>query len=238
MIVFAIIPARGGSKGIPRKNMVEVCGKPLLGYTIEAALSAVEISEVIVSTDSDEIATFAETSGATVLHRPPELSGDTATSESALVHALDALRERDGSDPDLVVFLQATSPLRPVGAISDAIRALIQAGADSLFSASPLHGFVWTVENDEPVSVSYDYRRRPLRQDSQEYLEENGSIYVFRPWVLREQGSRLGGRIAVYRMDPVYSFQADEPGDLDRARRLMECYGAGRRAGAPGSGNG
>lgn len=217
----AIIPARGGSKGIIGKNLAPLAGKPLLAYTIEAARRSAEIAEVIVSTDSDEIAAVAVAAGAAVIRRPAELSGDAASSESALLHVLDCWREQHGSDPELVVFLQATSPLRPEGAVSGAIRALMEAGGDSLFSACPVHGFVWRIEGGQPVSVSYDYRQRPRRQDAAEHFEENGSIYVLRPWVLRRTGNRLGGRIVMYRMDPLYAIQVDEPADLVRVERLM-----------------
>lgn len=219
--IVAIIPARGGSKGIKGKNLASLAGRPLLAYTVDAARRAPEIDDVLVSTDSDEIAAFAETAGATVVRRPAGLSGDTAASESALLHALDDWRLRHGGDPDLVVFLQATSPLRPAEAVSGAIQTLLAAGADSLFSASSVHGFVWRLDGDRPESVSYDYRRRPRRQDAVKHFEENGSIYVFRPWVLRRTGNRLGGRIAMYPMDWVYAIQIDEPGDLSRVERLM-----------------
>ena len=225
MIVQAIIPARGGSKGIPRKNLIEICGKPLIAYSIEHAFGTPEISEVIVSTDSDEIAVVSESLGATVIERPSELSGDTASSESALLHSLDLLCERQGHDPDLVVFLQATSPLRPPGAISGAIQTLVREGADSLFSASPVHGFVWRMDTGGPVPLNYEYGSRPRRQECEEHVEENGSIYVFRPWVLRTEGSRLGGRIATSLMDPLYAVQVDEPKDLDRVARLLEHFG-------------
>lgn len=225
MIVPAIIPARGGSKGIPGKNLVEVGGRPLLGHTLEHARATPEITEVVVSTDSDEIAAYSESLGATVVRRPPELSGDTASSESALLHALDTLRDRDGRDPDLVVFLQATSPVRPAGAVSRAIQVLLLDEADSLFSACPLHGFVWKLEASRPTALSYDHRHRPRRQELCQHVEENGSIYVFRPWVLRETGNRLGGRIAVHLMDPLYAVQVDEPRDVERVTRLLDITG-------------
>lgn len=222
MIIDAIIPARGGSKGIPRKNLIEICGKPLIAYSIEHALGTPEISQVIVSTDNDEIAVYSESLGTTVIDRPENISGDTATSESALLHTLDAMRARRGEDPDLVVFLQATSPLRPPGSTSEAIQTLLQEDADSLFSASPVHGFVWRMDDAGPNPLNYDPTIRPRRQECREYIEENGSIYVFKPSILRTQGSRLGGKIAVTLMDPLFAVQVDEPKDLDRVARLID----------------
>lgn len=225
MIIDAIIPARGGSKGISGKNLVEICGKPMIAYSIEQAQQTAEITEVFVSTDSGDIAEVARSGGATVIDRPAEISGDTASSESALLHALDEIRPRRGCDPDIVVFLQATSPLRPPEAVGEAVRTLIREGADSLFSASPVHGFVWRRDPGGPAPVNYDPASRPRRQECMEHIEENGSIYVFKPWVLREGGSRLGGKIAVSMMDPVFAAQVDEPEDLNRIGALIRQHG-------------
>ncbi len=222
MKIIALIPARGGSKGIPQKNLRRVGGIPLLAHTIAHARGTPEISRTIVSTDDAEIARVATEHGAEVVVRPAEISGDTASSEAALLHVLDHLKITEGYEPELVVFLQATSPLRRPDDISRAIGTLLAEGADSLFSAYRQHGFLWRREGSAPpTSFSYDYRARPRRQDVAEELVENGSIYVFRPYVLREGGNRLGGRIAVHIMDPADSFQVDEPADLELMERLL-----------------
>jgi YrbI family 3-deoxy-D-manno-octulosonate 8-phosphate phosphatase len=218
--VLAIIPARGGSKGIPRKNVRPFLGKPLLVHSIDHARSSPSVTRVIVSTDDPEMTAAAREHGAEVVQRPAALSSDTASSESALLHVLDYLGETEGYEPDLVVFLQATSPLRRPDDIQGAIETLEREGADSLFSACSAHGFVWRLHEGELRSLTYDYRNRPRRQDIGEDLIENGSIYVFRPWVIRKHHNRLGGKVAVYRMDPFHSFQIDEPGDLERIERL------------------
>jgi N-acylneuraminate cytidylyltransferase len=218
---IAIIPARGGSRGIPRKNVIPVAGKPLLAYTIEHALAAPAIDRVIVSTDDADIATAARDHGAEVVWRPSDISGNSAPSEAALIHALDELDARDGYRPDLVVFLQATSPLREADDVQRAIETLLDRGADSLFSACPVHGFVWRKEADSVSSFSYDFRNRRPRQASPEDYLENGSIYVTRRDVLYEHRNRLGGRIAMYVMDPLNSFQVDEPSDLAIIERLL-----------------
>lgn len=218
--ILALIPARGGSKGIPRKNLVPVAGKPLLAYTVGQALATPEVDRVVVSTDDDEIARRAAEWGAEVVRRPAELATDEATSESALVHALDALAA-DGYEPDLVVFLQATSPLRRPDDVARAIATLDAEDADSLFSACLVHGFVWRRRADELTPLSYDYRARRRRQEIGEDLLENGAIYVFKPWVLRHFDNRLGGKIAVHRMDALDSFQVDEPADVELMERLL-----------------
>ncbi len=219
--VLALIPARGGSKGIPGKNLALLAGKPLLAHTVEQARATPVIDRVVVSTDDDEIARCAREWGAEVVRRPAELATDTASSESALVHALDHLRRKESYEPDLVVFLQATSPLRRADDVSRAIETLEDEGADSLFSASGVHGFVWRRQGGRLAALTYDPDQRPRRQEIGEDLLENGSIYLFKPWVLERHGNRLGGRIAVYEMDPLDSFQVDEPGDLELFERLL-----------------
>ncbi len=220
--ILAIIPARGGSKGIPRKNLRPLAGRPLLVHTVEQALHARAVDRVVVSTDDEKIAELARRHGAQTVDRPAEPAGDTPSSESALLHVLDDLRESERYEPDLVVFLQATSPLRRRQDIDGAIGQLDEAGADAVFSACPVHGFVWRQRRAGPESLTYDHQTRPRRQDldGEDFLE-NGAIYVFKPWVLRQLGNRLGGRIAIYPMDPLHSFQVDEPGDLELMERLL-----------------
>ena len=223
--LLAVIPARGGSKGIPRKNLRLLAGKPLVAHTIEQALACPRIGRVVVSTDDPEIAETARRFGAEALARPPEISGDTASSESALLHVLDTLKAREGSDPPAVVFLQATSPLRGSDDILRAVETFEREGADSLFSACPQHGFVWRREGGGLRSFSYDYRSRPRRQDAPEDLRENGSIYIFKPWILRTHGNRLGGKIAAYRMHEHDSFEIDEPSDFELIELLRSARG-------------
>ena len=164
--VIAIIPARGGSTGVIRKNVKPILGKPLVAYTIEQAQQSRQIERVIISTDDTEIAEIARQLGAEVILRPAEISGDEATSESALRHVLDFLEEKEDYKPDLVVFLQATSPLRRPNDIQNAIELLQQSEADSLFSACPLHSFIWRQQRDSVESLNYNFQQRLLRQDA------------------------------------------------------------------------
>ncbi len=220
--VLAVIPARGGSKGIPGKNLTSLAGKPLLAYSIEHAMSVPQVEKVVVSTDDERIASVAESFGAFVVPRPAFLAGDEAASESALLHALDYLNGQGTADPDIVLFLQATSPLRREGAITDALNQCLQEGADSLFSASPQQGFLWHLSSQELKSVTYDFNARSRRQELDgEYLVENGSFYLFRPWVLRKHGNRLGGAITCYKMGFIESLQIDEPADVAVAELLL-----------------
>ncbi len=143
MEVLAIIPARGGSKGVPRKNVRLLAGKPLIAHTIEQALSSSLVNRTIVSTEDAEIADVARQSGAEVVWRPEELAADTSVSEAALLHVLDHLVLHEGYTPDVVVFLQCTSPVRRPGDIDAAVEKLVREQGDSLISVTPWHGFIW-----------------------------------------------------------------------------------------------
>lgn len=209
--VLAIIPARGGSERLPGKNLLPVAGLPLVAHSIGHARRALMVTETIVSTEDTAIAAVARAHGAEVVERPAELAGPTATTESAMLHVLDHRRGLGHQDPDLVVLLQATSPVRHEGEVDAAIESLLAAGADSLFSATRNHTFVWATRPEGMTSLTYDHRRRPREQDLEPQWAENGSIYVLRPSVLREHDNRLGGRIGVHVMDHWSSFQLDRP---------------------------
>lgn len=218
--VAAIIPARGGSKGIPRKNVLPLCGHPVLAYTISDAFTA-GIPHVFVSTDDLEIANVATAYGAGVIRRPPPLSADSSTSESAILHALDTLNHNHDIQPSVVAFMQATSPIRQPEDLPQALDRFRDERADSLFTACRIHGFVWKSEPDKPQSVTYDFRSRTFRQQGPLHFEENGSFYLFSPELIRATNNRLGGTIALHEMHSLDSFQLDEPGDIPLFETLI-----------------
>lgn len=218
--IVAIIPARGGSKRIPRKNLVEVFGVPLVGHSIRHARQSELVDRVIVSTDDLQIAAVSRQYGADVFMRPNEISRDEDSSEAALLHALDRYREADGEDPKLVVFLQCTSVVRRPGEIDSAIRRLRKCGADSLFSACRFNKLIWR-DFFVPCAVNHDPDYRLMEQSFNGQIMENGSIYVFKPEILREHNNRLGGKIAVHRMHPLDSYQIDEPADVAIAEAIL-----------------
>jgi len=199
--VLAIIPARGGSKGILGKNLRPLNGKPLLVFTIEQARQTPQIARIVVSTDDPQTGQIAFEYGAEVVWRPLEISGDTASSESAILHTLNFLAEKEGYEPDLVVFLQCTSPIRHPDDIDKAITTLKNQQADSLVSVVRVFTWLWRIVDGVPQSFNYDYQRRLRRQERPPEFNENGSIYIFKPWVLRQFRNRLGGKIALYEMD-------------------------------------
>ncbi len=217
--IVAIIPARGGSKGIPRKNIKLLNGRPLIAWSIEDALHAGPIQEVYVSTDDQEIAEVARQWGARTILRPTLLSTDTSSSEEALLHALDQI-DCDPTPVDIVVFLQATSPLRTSRHVEEALGQFRETGADSLLSVCPSHVFLWEQRNGWGVPMNYDYRHRPMRQHMSQF-RENGSIYIFTPKVLRETGSRLGGKIALYPMPETCCVDIDTVADWAEAETLL-----------------
>ncbi|MEN8445220.1 MAG: acylneuraminate cytidylyltransferase family protein [Cyanobacteria bacterium J06555_13] len=221
MLTLAIIPARGGSKGIPRKNVKLLASKPLVTYGILDALEAQLIDEIYVSTDDLEISAVSQNYGAEIITRPDNIAGDTASSESALLHALQKIEE-SGFYPDLIVFLQCTSPIRSGQDIDKAIQKIQAEGADSLVSVSPSHRFLWEEVNGEVKSINYDYRNRPRRQDMNPQYVENGSIYIFKPWVLKELGNRLGGKISLFPMSEAAAHEIDSPLDFEIAEFLLK----------------
>ena len=224
--LIAIIPARGGSRRLPGKNLRPLAGVPLLAHTVRQARAAERIETVYVSTDDDAVASVAEDHGASVVRRPPDLATDTASSESALLHALDAIEAQGAAVPEAVVMPQCTSPLRAEGDIDNAIRTFEDDGADSLFSACPNQRFLWRRGAGGAVPVNYDYRNRPRSQDFGQF-QENGSIYVTRTALLRETGNRLGGRISIYEMAPWSAFEIDDENDFALVEWILEHRGPG-----------
>ncbi len=221
MEILAIIPARGGSKRIKDKNILSIAGIPLLAHSIRHALKSKKVNRVIVSTESENIKKVALRSGAEVITRPDVLAACDSTSEDTLKHVLQHLKEKEDYVPDLVVFLQATSPLRKSDDIDLAIETLIREKSDSIFSARHIEGFIWAMD-DKIEPVNYDPKNRPFAQQIRKrHLEENGSIYVFKPIILEKTGSRIGGKVSIYPMGILESLQIDEGADIKLVEDIM-----------------
>lgn len=218
---IAIIPARGGSKGLKGKNIYPVAGRPLLAWTVLQAVQSERIDRVFVSTDDAEIAEVAAAYGAGVIERPQELSGDGASSESALLHAVDLLEQELAIPVGLVVFLQATSPLRKPRDIDRSIERFRAEGADSLISVTKLDDLtVWEKRPQGWESVNFDYRNRGMRQQRPAQYIENGSIYLVTPEVLRSTGNRIGRKLSIYEMEFWQTWEIDSVEEID----LIEFY--------------
>jgi len=216
--VVAIVPARGGSKGLPGKNLAPVAGVPLITRTIRAAVGASRIDAVFVSTDDDRIADAAHAEGAGVIRRPVELAGDTATSESALLHALDEIAVGAGNLPGVTVFLQATSPFVDSADLDEAVRRVVEGEDDVVFSVVPSHAFLWRESPDGAEGVNHEASVRPRRQEREPEFRETGAFYVMRTDGLREAEHRFFGRVGMLRVPDAHAIEIDDPGDLALAR--------------------
>src|SRR5215210_7498265 len=163
--VVAVIPARGGSKGVPGKNLRRVAGRSLVQRAVDACVAARSIDATYVSTDDAHIALAAAQAGAEVIERPPDLSGDTASSESALLHALERLAA-DGTEPEILVFVQCTSPFIAPGDLDRAVDLVAGGQADSVFAAVPTYEFLWQSGSDGlATGINHDAAYRPRRQE-------------------------------------------------------------------------
>ena len=225
--VLGIIPARGGSKGVPRKNIRPLAGKPLIVWTIEAAQAAETITRLVVSTEDDEIAAVAARAGAEVIRRPAELARDTSPTEPAMFHALEELKAREGYEPEAVALLQCTSPLRGADVIDAGVRKLFETGCDAVMTVTPIqHWYLAGTIRDGDVFVpEYDYAKRPRSQDMPEKYRENGALYVTRIEAFYRYKNRLGGDVRVIIMDPVRSIDIDTWEDFRLAEEVLRGLG-------------
>lgn len=226
MKTVAIIPARGGSKGIPRKNLKDFCGKPLLAWSILQAKRSAAIDSVWVTSDDDEILHEAEKWGARPINRPPELSGDKATSESAWLHAMDVVEGRIGPC-GAIVGMQCTSPLRETRDIENGVKLFFEEGFDSMFSGAVIGDFyIWQRNKSGGLdSFNYDWMKRKRRQDFADQYVENGSFYIFKPELMRKTNNRLGGKIGVAPMEFWKSFELDTLENWKMCEFLMKGFG-------------
>nr|WP_193070141.1 acylneuraminate cytidylyltransferase [Brevibacterium aurantiacum] len=213
----AIIPARGGSKGIPLKNLQKVAGVSLLARAINAAKSTPSIDRVVVSTDHDGIAAEAIRAGAEVSHRPADIAGDSATSESALIYTLANL----GEEFDTTVFMQCTSPFIDSASIDNAVAAVRDGEADVVFSAVEDHSFLWRLDDGESaVAVGHEASFRPRRQDRAKHYNETGAFYVMRTDGLLENEHRFFGRVTIEEVPPEHAREIDDMSDLSLVRAI------------------
>ena len=220
-----IIPARGGSIGIPKKNLLPMNGLPLLGWSIRQAKATPSIDMIVVSTDDNEIEEYCNSEDVVVIRRPKNISGNTASSEAALIHALEHLASVHYVEPEVVIFLQATSPLRRETDIGDALQKFKATGADSLFSVSIAEDLtLWNLLDGQWTSVNFDYRNRMRRQDAPTQYIENGSIYIVKTALLKKLVNRIGGRIETYIMNSWQVHEIDNMEDAELVEYLMEKH--------------
>jgi len=219
--VLSLILARGGSKGIPQKNIIDLNGKPLLWYTSKASLNS-NVNETWVSTDCQDIKNTSLSIGCNVIDRPSEISGDSSKSDSALVHFANNV------DFDILVFIQPTSPLLQSEDINKGLDLINN--YDSVFSACKEHWIPrWSLPsraidghliNGSPDG--WDINNRPMRQDVKEKYIENGAFYITTRSQLQKTGLRYGGSIGILEMSFNRSFQVDTLDDLQLVSKLLK----------------
>ena len=221
---LAIIPARGGSKRLPRKNVLDLCGKPLIAYTIEAALKSKYIDKVIVSSDDDEILNISLNFGAETIKRPVELASDKATTFDAIKHTIDNIEKYD-----YIVLLQPTSPLRNEKHVNETIELLENKNADAVISVCEMeHSPLWSNTLPKDGKMNNFLRDEVLNkrsQDLEKYYRINGAIYICKTdRFLEEKSFFLKDNIYAYTMDRRSSIDIDEKEDFELAN-IIKKYG-------------
>lgn len=231
-LATAIIPARGRSRGLPGKNLARVGGVPLVVRAVQAALRSERIGRVVVTTDDAAIAEVARAAGAEIVDRPEALAGSEASSESAVLHALEVLGARAGLDTpaepatrrtgEITVFIQATSPFIDPADLDAAIERVQADERDVVFSAAPTHVFLWRGDAGarSAVGVNHDAAHRQRRQDRTPEFAETGAFYVFRTDGFVRAGHRFFGRVGVQPVHADHAIEIDDADDLERARAL------------------
>ncbi len=228
--VLALIPARGGSKGVRRKNVRRICGKPLIEYSIDAARESRLLSRIVVSTEDSEVASICIEAGCEVLERPASLAADDTPMIAVVKHVLRALESNEGYRPSLTVLLQPTSPLRRGFHIDEALDLQSCEKADSVIgvTAVPAHHHPgWQFEVGQGRALQL-YGGRPIselptrRQDLVATYCPNGAIYVFKTEVAVEQSTLYGDRCLGYLMSGEMSVDIDSDEDLYLAERQLK----------------
>ena len=219
MKTVGLILARGGSKGIPKKNIKELNGAPLISYTIEASINS-NVGETWVSTDCQEIRDISLEHGANVIKRPKEISGDKDKNELAIEHFLQNIGF------DFIVSIQPTSPLLLAEDINGGLDLMVQKNCDSVFSATKEHWVPrWRKDN---TPLNWDINNRPMRQDMEETYIENGAFYITSSKLFKKNKLRYGGQVKPYVMPLARSFQIDSLEDFELVNSIMHerylCY--------------
>lgn len=218
--IIAVIPARGGSKGVPKKNLHPLAGRPLIAHAIEAAKQSKYVERVIVSTDDQEIARIAADEGAEVIMRPAELATDEAPTEAALLHVVETLKAAEGYEVKVVVTLEPTSPLRTPELINRCLQILCEKDADSVFTVVEMRACLGRL--DAAGRFSYVSPHQPRRRQDRELLyQENGAVYVSKAAMLASQRRVTGGEAYGMVINSAMGIDINTPADFALAEALM-----------------
>jgi N-acylneuraminate cytidylyltransferase len=224
--VVAIVPARGGSQGIPRKNLKEIDGDPLVGIAVSQAVQSDEITQTVASSDDSEIRAAAEEYGADlVIERPKRFSGGNSEVDQFLQWQVTQLEEQ-GQNVDIIVLLYPTGPLRSVDEIDETVRRITEDGHDSALTLYEDDRYLWKTDDATAAPTNYDPEKRGPRQleDWNQWVE-NKAVYAMERDLLVETGCRLGGSIGYVEMSELRSLDVDTPVDLELARQIAEIDG-------------
>ncbi|MGN1125780.1 MAG: cytidylyltransferase domain-containing protein [Candidatus Gastranaerophilaceae bacterium] len=228
MEVLSIIPARGGSKGIPNKNIKDLAGHPLIYYSIQAGQQSKYVTRTVLSTEDERIKKIALECGCEVVDRPMELAQDTTKTIPVMVDVVKQLKEKEGYNPDIVVLLQATCPLRDAKQIDSAMEYFLNnfEKCDSVFAARRIgttHGKWRQLPKSQKFESMYDFRNRPRRQDSDKHYPmwaETGSIYIIKADVMLEVNDFVGDNPLIW--ESPESIDIDNPEDFDRIAEIIK----------------
>ncbi len=219
---MSIIPARGGSKGIPLKNLQLLNEKPLLDYSVNASLKSKFITRTLVSTDHYKILKRAKKLGADIIKRPKHLANDSSRIEPVIQHCLNYLKLKENYHPDIIILLQNTSPLRTKKHIDSALNLFLTSKFDSMLSGFTSHHFFWKIKNNNAIPINYNPTKRPNRQDFNNQFIENGAIYITKYSAFQKSKCRISGKIGFFNMPEELSIDIDTKLDLLQANQRIK----------------
>ena len=218
---LAIIPARKDSKRIKNKNLVKINNKELIKFTIEAAIKTKKIDEIIVSSDDDKILKIAKKFRIKAVRRPKKISGDTATTEQAVLHSYNYYYRKKSIEVKNIILLQPTNPLRSEKHIRECINLFEKKKYTSIFSAYTYKGFIWKNKNNKLVPFYYNSLKKRIRtQKMDKLIFENGAIYIFSTKYFLKFKNRLFGKIGVYFMKKNEAIDIDDKEDVEFLNKM------------------
>jgi len=218
--IIGIILARKNSKRIKNKNLVKLNNKPIISYSIECLKESKLLKNIFISSDCKEIKKLSKKYNVDCIDRPKNLCNDSSTSEKALIHSIKLINKK--LPVDTIVFLQPTSPNRPIGVIDRALKKFFLKKADSLFSSSNFVNHIWEKKNNILKPINYDYKKRKMDQTKKSQINENGSFYIFNAKKFMFYKNRLFGKIVDYEIDTKFSYQVDEIEDIFILKSLLK----------------
>ena len=221
--ILILIPARGGSKGIPNKNIKKFNGKPLIEWTIKSALESKLADKIVVSSDSTKILSFSKKFKIDSLKRPKSLSRDNSSTESAVRHCIDCYKDQY----ETIILLSPTSPVRKKNILDEIIIFFKSKKLDSCFSGSKLNDFlIWSYDKKikKYNSLNYNYKKRGIRQSRKLSYVENGSIYIFKSDIFLKKNNRIGGKFDIFKTKFYESFELDEKEDWKLIETIHRTY--------------